>query len=236
MSAVEQLGGAIDQVTALLQWMKEDGETTIQCKDAARLRSELRYAMAPPSATTAQMPITPSSQATGQTSQGNKTQAMPQKAPTERTQAIELPTKRTKPIVPLFQSRAAYQANEKEIEIMLIAAEVSFSDERGRLLDKILGAIGFKRCYDAKPMSEVEPNRIKPVAVLSLGEESTRHILGDDLKFIHLVGMWQPVNNTHVMPLFDMAYMIENKSAKERTWLDLKWMMNHLGLELPSKP
>ena len=211
----------MDELASCLEGFRDDGQVEIEHRVLLDLRRSFEYPRR------RQPPPKPHDPA----------------RPVPETIELKLPARRTKPTVKLYHARAqrcpeCEDQHIDRLDLMIIGPKTEFEGGPSTLLDNMLKAVGWLREGEAQPVSPPAPNRPPPLAVLSLGPEATHFILGDDLDFMLLLGKWQPVRDTHVMPLYAPSYMREHEVAKKRAWKDLRAMMNlnHLSLPPWSKP
>lgn len=120
-----------------------------------------------------------------------------------------------------------------------------FVGRAGKLLDRMLGAIGLdrSRAYIANVVKCRPPgNRtplpdeaqtclpflwrqleaIGPAAVCALGACAAQNLLGTDTPISRLRGRLHRVHGVVVVPTFHPAYLLRNPAAKRQAWEDLK--------------
>lgn len=120
-----------------------------------------------------------------------------------------------------------------------------FVGRAGKLLDRMLGAIGLdrSRAYIANVVKCRPPgNRtplpdeaqacmpflwgqleaIGPAAVCALGACAAQNLLGTDTAISRLRGRVHRVRGIPVVPTFHPAYLLRNPAAKRQAWEDLK--------------
>ena len=132
-----------------------------------------------------------------------------------------------------------------------------FVGEAGRLLDKIIKAMGLTReavyiCNVVKcrppqnrdpegdevarclPFLEQQIQIIRPEVICCLGRVACQSLLADDFKIKSGRGKWHSYLGIPVMPTFHPAYLLRYPSEKRQVWEDVKMIMKHLGLEVKS--
>jgi len=126
-----------------------------------------------------------------------------------------------------------------------------FVGEAGRLLDRILFAMGLQRsdvyiCNVVKcrppgnrdPLTEeiaaCEPflkrqlAAIRPRIIVALGRFAAQTLLRDDAPVSRLRGAWREYEGVPLMPTFHPAYLLRNPSGKREVWEDVKEVMRRL--------
>lgn len=129
-----------------------------------------------------------------------------------------------------------------------------FVGEAGKLLTKIIGAMGLKRedvyicnVVKCRPPDNRTPKKdeittcmaflkkqielIKPEIICTLGNTALQSLIKDDLKITRERGKWLQFNNIPLMPTYHPAYLLRTTSAKRPVWEDVKLIMNRLGLK-----
>lgn len=134
-----------------------------------------------------------------------------------------------------------------------------FVGEAGRLLDKMIGAMGYKRddvyicnivkCRPPKNRKP-EPDEVascspylaaqlalaQPKVIVALGATAVEGLLGATGGITRLRGKWKLYKGkTPVMPTFHPAYLLRQPEAKREVWDDLKEVMRHLGKPVAEK-
>ncbi len=131
---------------------------------------------------------------------------------------------------------------------------LSFLGKAGKLLDKILFAIGLNRsknvfivnilkCRPTKnrdPLpSEIEKyipylqkqiKLIQPKLILALGKVAGKSLIGKD---ISINEMRDTTFNYHEIPLritYHPEALLKNQNLKKLAWDDFKWIKNHMGI------
>ena len=131
-----------------------------------------------------------------------------------------------------------------------------FVGKAGQLLDRMLGAMGYKReevyianVVKCRPPSNRAPEPeemeactpylqeqielVAPRVIVAMGATSIRGLLGLT-GITRLRGKWKLYRaKIPVMPTFHPAYLLRNEDAKRDAWMDLKAVLKHLGREVP---
>ncbi len=126
-----------------------------------------------------------------------------------------------------------------------------FVGEAGRLLDRILFAMGLARqdvylcnvemCRppgnrDPRPeeIAACEPflkrqlAAIEPAMIITLGECASQSLLGDQTAISHLRGKWHQYQGIPLLPTYHPAYLLRNPAAKREVWEDMKQVIKCL--------
>lgn len=129
-----------------------------------------------------------------------------------------------------------------------------FVGEAGRLLDRILMAMGLQRtdvyiCNVVKcrppdnrdpqgdEISACEPfllrqlDTIRPRVIVTLGNFATRTLTRSDTAMSRLRGEWQSYRNTPLMPTYHPAYLLRSPVSKREVWEDMKAVLKKLRAE-----
>lgn len=129
-----------------------------------------------------------------------------------------------------------------------------FVGEAGRLLTRIVGAMGLSRdqvyiCNVVKcrpprnrdplpleiaacrPYLERQIDLIGPKVICILGRVAGRELLGEKFSVTADRGRWFEYRGVPVMPTFHPAYLLRNEAAKRPVWEDVKRIMKVLGLD-----
>lgn len=130
-----------------------------------------------------------------------------------------------------------------------------FVGEAGKLLDKIIGAMGLDRgevyicnVVKCRPPKNRDPEGdevaqcltfleqqiqiIRPEVICCLGRVACQTLLADNFKIRSGRGKWHSYLGIPVMPTFHPAYLLRYPSEKRQVWEDVKKIMKHLGLEV----
>ena len=133
-----------------------------------------------------------------------------------------------------------------------------FVGRAGQLLDKMIGAMGFRRgevfianILKCRPPGNRTPTPdemsvcipflkkqialVRPKTIVALGATAWKGLSGDPGASISRVrGLWQSFEGIPVMPTFHPAYLLRCPSAKRTAWDDLKLVLARLGRAVPS--
>ncbi len=133
-----------------------------------------------------------------------------------------------------------------------------FLGEEGKLLDKMLEAIGLQRenvylldMIKCKTPESRKPEKdeidscspflfrqmdaIQPQIIVALGEFTAQFLLQSEERISQMRGKFYPFRNAKVIPFFHPKYLLKNSKAKRQAWLDLQLLARELGLELPKR-
>ncbi|MEE2757302.1 MAG: uracil-DNA glycosylase [Myxococcota bacterium] len=126
-----------------------------------------------------------------------------------------------------------------------------FVDESGRLLARMIRAMGLKRndvyltylvkCYcpnksveeqldDWAGVVATEIQIVKPDVIIALGELTARRLTGRKDAFPHLRGKWFDYEGIPILPTFHPEALLQFPQSKSLVWTDLKAVMRNLGL------
>ncbi|MBE0598113.1 MAG: uracil-DNA glycosylase [Desulfuromonadales bacterium] len=126
-----------------------------------------------------------------------------------------------------------------------------FVGEAGRLLDRILFAMGLRReqvyiCNVEKcrppanrdPLPEeiaaCEPYlqrqlaAIGPQVIVTLGKFAAQTLLRDEAPISRLRGHWRQYQGVALMPTYHPAFLLRNPAAKREVWEDMKQVLQRL--------
>jgi DNA polymerase len=126
-----------------------------------------------------------------------------------------------------------------------------FVGEAGRLLDRILSAMGLSRqevylCNVLKcrppgnrdprpeemaacrPFLERQLAAIAPEVIVTLGKCAAQVLLQDSSAVGELRGHWHQFRSIPVMPTYHPAYLLRNPASKREVWEDMKEVMKRL--------
>jgi len=126
-----------------------------------------------------------------------------------------------------------------------------FVGEAGKLLDKIIRAIGLERSQvyicnvvkcrppgnrDPLPeeISTCEPFLIRQIAaiqprlIVSLGRFAAQSLLQSEAPISRLRGKWHAYQGIPLMPTFHPAYLLRNPASKRDVWEDMKQVVQRL--------
>ncbi|PLY02688.1 MAG: DNA polymerase [Desulfuromonas sp.] len=129
-----------------------------------------------------------------------------------------------------------------------------FVGEAGRLLDRILLAMGLQRSdvyicnvVKCRPPGNRDPQpdeiaacepflqrqlaAIRPRAIIALGKFAAQTLLQQDAPISRLRGTWTEYHGIPLMPTFHPAYLLRNPLGKKEVWDDMKQVLKHLRHE-----
>lgn len=134
-----------------------------------------------------------------------------------------------------------------------------FVGAAGQLLDKMIGAMGYRRdevyicnivkCRPPKnrkpepaemaacsPFLTEQLGLIQPRVIVALGATAVQGLIGASEGITRLRGKWKLYKGTTpIMPTFHPAYLLRSPGAKRDVWADLQEVMRHLGKGPPAK-
>lgn len=76
---------------------------------------------------------------------------------------------------------------------------------------------------------------IQPKAIVCLGAIAFQALYGAKQSISRLRGQWLEFRGVPMMATYHPAYLLRNPNAKGEVWDDLKKVMAHLGLKIPSR-
>lgn len=76
---------------------------------------------------------------------------------------------------------------------------------------------------------------IRPEFICCLGAVAAQNLLGTTASIGKLRGQLHPFGKIQVIATYHPAYLLRNPNAKRATWEDMKFLMKHMGIELPSR-
>ena len=126
-----------------------------------------------------------------------------------------------------------------------------FVGEAGRLLDKILQAMGLHRddvylcnVLKCRPPNNRDPQpdevatceaflvrqlaAIRPQVIIGLGRFAVHSLLKTNAPISKLRGEWQSYQGIPLMPTYHPAYLLSNPEAKRDVWDDMKQVLRRL--------
>ena len=129
-----------------------------------------------------------------------------------------------------------------------------FVGEAGRLLDRILYAMGMSRdqvyicnVEKCRPPSNRDPHpdeieacepflirqlaAIRPRVIVALGKFAAQTLLRDQTPISRLRGAWKDYQGIPLMPTYHPAYLLRNPAGKREVWEDMKLVMQRLHQE-----
>ena len=131
-----------------------------------------------------------------------------------------------------------------------------FVGEAGRLLDKIIDALGFKReevfigninrCRPpanrmpltdeaavCKPFLMREIAVVRPEIIVVLGNTAMKNLLDTKEGITKMRGVFRDYHGVTVMPTFHPAYLLRDPSKKREAWEDMKKVRDYLAQNPP---
>lgn len=138
------------------------------------------------------------------------------------------------------------------------AKGLPFAGEAGRLLIKMIEAMGYRReevlvvnVVNQCPASRLAPSPkelenshaylrqkievIKPKVLVGMGATTIKSLLGKTAGITRLRGTWQEFEDIKLMPTFHPSYLLRDPSKKKEVWQDLQLVLKELGKEPPSR-
>jgi DNA polymerase len=133
-----------------------------------------------------------------------------------------------------------------------------FVGEAGRLLDKMIAGMGYKReavfianiikCRppgNRVPLPE-EMNAcvaylkaqialLQPKIIVALGKTAVQGLLQEEVAITRFRGTWCKYEGIDLMPTYHPAYLLRSPGKKGEAWADLKAVLARLGKEPPAK-
>lgn len=129
-----------------------------------------------------------------------------------------------------------------------------FVGEAGRLLDRILFAMGLQReevyicnVEKCRPPANRDPEpeeieacepflkrqlaAIRPRLIVTLGKFAAQTLLRDKSPITRLRGSWRQYEGIPLMPTYHPAFLLRNPQAKREVWEDMKQVMGRLRHE-----
>lgn len=126
-----------------------------------------------------------------------------------------------------------------------------FVGEAGRLLDKILAAMGMRReeiyicnVLKCRPPNNRDPQpdevatceaflvrqiaAIRPQVIVGLGRFAVQSLLKSRVPIGQLRGEWQSYQGIPLMPTYHPAYLLRNPEGKRDVWEDMKAVLRRL--------
>jgi len=134
-----------------------------------------------------------------------------------------------------------------------------FVGEAGRLLDRILFAMGMRRdevyicnVEKCRPPANRDPSpeeieacepylkrqlaAIRPQVIVALGKFAAQTLLREETPISRLRGKWQTYEGIPLMPTYHPAYLLRNPAEKRAVWEDMKQVMARLREQAEAKP
>ena len=133
-----------------------------------------------------------------------------------------------------------------------------FVGEAGRLLDRILLAMGLHRdevyicnVLKCRPPNNRDPEpgevatcepflirqlaAIRPELIVALGRFAIQTLLQSKAPISRVRGSWQQYQGIPLMPTYHPAYLLRNPNSKREVWADMKQVMARLQAETASR-
>jgi uracil-DNA glycosylase family 4 len=76
---------------------------------------------------------------------------------------------------------------------------------------------------------------IRPKVIVTLGNVPTQNLLNTKQGITKIRGVWQEYEGIPVMPTFHPSYLLRSPGEKKWVWIDIKKVMERLGLAVPAK-
>jgi len=134
-----------------------------------------------------------------------------------------------------------------------------FVGEAGRLLDRILFAMGLSRdqvyicnVLKCRPPNNRDPDSneiatcepflirqlaaIRPTLIVALGRFAIQTLLQSKVPISRVRGSWQQYQGIPLMPTYHPAYLLRNPNGKREVWADMKQVMARLQAESADLP
>jgi len=134
-----------------------------------------------------------------------------------------------------------------------------FVGEAGRLLDRILFAMGMQRdevyicnVEKCRPPANRDPSpeeieacepylkrqlaAIRPQVIVALGKFAAQTLLRDETPVSRLRGKWLAYEGIPLMPTYHPAYLLRNPAEKRAVWEDMKQVLTRLRQQSEDKP
>ena len=134
-----------------------------------------------------------------------------------------------------------------------------FVGAAGQLLDKILVASGLKRAEvyivnalkcrppnnrtptdaeieNCRPFFETQLETIQPEYIVCWGSVAVRAVLGSTDSVGRLRGKFHSFRGAKVLVTYHPAYLLRTPDAKKLTWEDMKFLMQDMGIPIPTRP
>ncbi len=92
--------------------------------------------------------------------------------------------------------------------------------------DEVAACIGFVKKQIAA---------IKPKVIVTLGNVPTQNLLNTKQGITKIRGVWQEYEGIPVMPTFHPSYLLRSPGEKKWVWVDIKKVMERLGIAVPTK-
>lgn len=138
------------------------------------------------------------------------------------------------------------------------AAGRPFVGRAGKLLDKMIDAMGYEReqvfianVVKCRPPENRKPVReemdlclpylrhqialIRPKVIVGLGGTAMEGLLGSPVGITKMRGVWQEYAGIKLMPTYHPSYLLRDPSKKKDVWADLKMVLAELGKTPPRR-
>ncbi len=171
---------------------------------------------------------------------------------------------------PLHESRkntVPGEGNPNQPDILFIgdapgleedAKGLFFVSEAGQLLDKMIGAMGYKReeifitnivkcrppgtrvplpeeITTCTPYLKAQIALIQPKIIVALGKTAVEGLLNEKVAITRLRGTWKTCEGIDLMPTFHPGYLLKVPAKKREVWADLQAVLAKLGKQPPAK-
>ncbi len=152
------------------------------------------------------------------------------------------------------RSRIVFGDGPEDAALMLVGEGPGAEEDRrglpfvgpaGRLLDKMLAAVGLAReavyianLVKCRPPGNRDPRdeevaacmqflraqirAVAPRVICTLGRPAAHHLLGTDAPISALRGNWRQLDGVPLLPTFHPAYLLRNPAAKAQAYQDMK--------------
>ena len=164
------------------------------------------------------------------------------------------------------RTQSVFARGNPEAELLFVGEAPGADEDRvgkpfvgaaGRLLDRILGAMGMSEddVYIANVVKCRPPNNrppeddeaaacgplldrqlaiVRPKVIVAWGRTPTRYLLRRNDAMGKLRGSWFELDGVPVLPTWHPAYLLRNPDAKKDTWADMKRVLEKMGRPLPT--
>ncbi len=133
-----------------------------------------------------------------------------------------------------------------------------YTSEAGRLLDKMIGAMGYKRddifilnLVQCRPPNNRIPHQeeilacapylkaqialIQPKLIVALGKTAVEGLINEKVAITRMRGTWKTYEGIDLMPTFHPGYLLKVPARKREAWADLQAVLAKLGKTPPEK-
>ena len=83
------------------------------------------------------------------------------------------------------------------------------------------------------PFLDAQIAAIRPEVIVALGATALQALLAAPAQITKVRGRWTDYKGIPLMPTFHPSYLLRNPAAKREVWLDIRAVMQKLGLPLP---